>query len=51
MVTLNSGYIFSYSTYDDFCERLLAAELLVDHDFIFFDTTDRGSQQFLLNLD
>lgn len=35
MVTLNSDYIFSYSKYDGFCERLLAAELLVDYDFNF----------------
>lgn len=34
-VTLNSDYIFSYSKYDGFCERLLAAELLIDHDFNF----------------
>lgn len=35
MVTLNGGYIFSYSKYDGFCERLLAAELLVDQNFNF----------------
>lgn len=35
MVTLNSDYIFLYSKYDGFCERLLAAELLIDHDFNF----------------
>ncbi|MGU3373590.1 hypothetical protein [Chryseobacterium sp. M5A1_1a] len=35
MVTLNSGYIFSYSKFDGFCERLLAAELLVDQNFNF----------------
>jgi len=31
--TLNSDYIFSFDTSDGFSERLLGAELLIDHDF------------------
>ncbi|MDR6920904.1 MULTISPECIES: hypothetical protein [Chryseobacterium] len=32
-VTLNGDYIFSFDTSDGFSERLLGAELLIDHDF------------------
>ncbi|WP_278379511.1 hypothetical protein [Chryseobacterium arthrosphaerae] len=33
LVTLNSGYIFSFSKYEGFSYRLLAIEFLIDDDF------------------
>lgn len=33
ILVLKGDYIFSYTKFDGFCERLLGAEMLIDHDF------------------